>query len=152
MLKGHGNEPVFTMFLRGVDDSPSDTESFLLKNSIADSPYRWCGESPTSCISDARSWRLRVSLMRGVGDSPYYWYAESATPRIGDSGESFFEWNISANSKPKIGGSVRDSWGTNYCKNPKKSASLPCPLKGNKYNISRIYTVRKIWIPLIQCW
>jgi hypothetical protein len=24
-------------------------------------------------------------------------------------------------------GSVRDLWGTNFCKNPRKSASLPCP-------------------------
>ncbi len=27
-------------------------------------------------------------------------------------------------------GSVRNSWGTNFCKNPRKSASLPCPFKG----------------------
>jgi hypothetical protein len=28
-------------------------------------------------------------------------------------------------------GSVRDLWGTNFCKNPRKSASLPCPFNIN---------------------
>jgi hypothetical protein len=80
-----------------------DTESFLLENPIADSWYRWCGESPTPRINDAGSWRLRISVMRGVGDSPYYWYAESATPRIGDSGESFFEYEYLPEFEAEIG-------------------------------------------------
>ncbi len=53
-------------------------------------------------ISDAGSWRLRVSVIRGVGDSPYHWYTESAIPRIGDSGESFFEYKYLREFEAKI--------------------------------------------------
>ncbi len=65
--------------IRGVDNSPyqwyagsttlriTDTASFLLKNSIADSPYRWCGEwSLTPRIVESESHGLRVLLIRRV--------------------------------------------------------------------------------------
>ncbi len=32
-------------------------------------------------------------------------------------------------------GSVRDLWGPNFCKNPRKSASLPCPFKKGYDNV-----------------
>ncbi len=38
-------------------------------------------------------------------------------------------------------GSVRDLWGTNFCKNPRKSASLPCPFKG------KLQLARGVWEP-----
>ncbi len=100
-----------------------DTESFLFKKSIADSLYWWCGESATLRISDAGSRRLTVSLIRRVGDSPYRWqrvvvFWIRISPRI---------WSQNRNGSK---GSVRDSWGTDFCKNPRKSVSLPCPYKG----------------------
>ncbi len=80
-----------------------DTAIFLSKNSIADSPYQWCG-----------SRRLRVSVMRRVVDFPYRWDGESPTPRIVDtesrplpppriveSGSRFSNTNISENLKLK---------------------------------------------------
>ncbi len=95
---------------------------------VGNSPYHWCGETTTLRIIDTQSFILKNS----VADSPYHWYAESATPLIGDSGESFFEYEylceFEANQNGSKG-SVRDSWGTNFCKNPRKSASLPCPFK-----------------------
>ncbi len=84
---------------------------FFKKNSIADSPYRWCVESPTPHISDAGSRRLPDSTIRGVV------FPIRISPRIRSQ-----NWN-----GPK--GSVRDSWVTNFCKNPRKFASLQCPFK-----------------------
>ncbi len=68
---------------------------------VADSPYRWYGESPTPRISDASSTprlndtgsrRLPVSPIRRVGywiflkeNSLYRWYGESSTPRTSDT-------------------------------------------------------------------
>ncbi len=34
-------------------------------------------------------------------------------------------------------GSVRNLWGTNFCKNPRKSASLPCPF--NDFTVSYFF-------------
>ncbi len=45
---------------------------------VADSLYRWYGESPTPCIVELRSRRLPASLIRGVSDSPHHRYRESA--------------------------------------------------------------------------
>ncbi len=79
--------------IRGVGDMESqllilkktlcihDTESRRLPAPVmwwvADSPYRWVGESPTPRITDTESRRLRVSLSRGVDDSADWWYGES---------------------------------------------------------------------------
>ena len=119
MIRGVGDSPTqqygesATLTKRGVGDSPThrygesttlritDTASFLLKNSIANSLYRWCGESLTPRISDAESRWLPVSLSRRVADSAYCWYGESPTPRIVESGSRFSNTNISENSKPK---------------------------------------------------
>ncbi len=55
-----------------------DTESRRLPSPVirwvADSPYRWVGESPTLRITDTESRRLRIS---GVDDSVDRWYGES---------------------------------------------------------------------------
>ncbi len=45
---------------------------------VADSPYRWVGESPTPRITDTE-----------VDDSAYRWFGESTTPRIGDTGSGY---------------------------------------------------------------
>jgi hypothetical protein len=45
---------------------------------VADSPYRWEGESPTSRIVESGSQRLPASLICGVSDSSHHRYGESA--------------------------------------------------------------------------
>jgi hypothetical protein len=45
---------------------------------VANSPYRWYGESSTPRIVESGSRRLPPSLIRGVGDSPHHRYGESA--------------------------------------------------------------------------
>ncbi len=45
---------------------------------IADSPYRWYGESPTPRTVESGSRRLPASLIRRVGDSPHHRWGESA--------------------------------------------------------------------------
>ncbi len=80
---------------------------------VADSPYRWYGESmipriidkrsrrlpaspirrvgywifkkKTLCINDTESRRLPAPVIRWVADSPYRWVGESPTPRITDT-------------------------------------------------------------------
>ncbi len=108
--------------VRGVDDSPYHRYgefsfkkfncqlSLLVMRGVADSSYQWCGELATPL---------------------YHWYAESATCHIGDSGESFFQYEYLIEFEAKIGTArkVVYSKGTNFCKNPRKSASLPCPFK-----------------------
>ncbi len=53
---------------------------------VVNSAYRWYGESPTPCIVQSGSCRLRLLLIRRVADSPYRWVGESTTPRIRDTG------------------------------------------------------------------
>ncbi len=75
-----------------------------------------------------------------------------ATPRLtmttlwlGELGSRFSITNISANTKLKSNGSkgsVRDSWGTDFCKNSRKSASLPCPFQHRDK--------QKVWICAIR--
>jgi hypothetical protein len=86
-------------------------------------------------------WRLPDSPSRGVVDSPTCRVVESATPRLAESESRrlpdsasrgvVFRLRISPRirSQKRNGseGSVRDLWGPNFCKNPRKSASLPCP-------------------------
>ncbi len=43
-------------------------------------------------------------------------------------------------------GSVRDSWGTDFCKNPRKSASLPCLLNITFKAYFSIKFMLKVWI------
>ncbi len=115
---------------------------------VVDSPTQQYAESSTLRIGDTRSWRLSDSTIGGVGDSPYHWCGESTTLHIINT-ESFllkkFHSRLSVSVMRRVvfriwispqirsqnqngpKGSVRDSWGANFCKNPRKSASLPCP-------------------------
>ncbi len=78
--------------------------------------------------------KLRSSVSRRVVDSPNRWVGESVTPWLGESGitnsptrrvgESFFDYEYLREYEAK--GSVRDLWGSNLCKTPRKSSSLPC--------------------------
>ncbi len=88
---------------------------------LLDSPRR-VGESWTLQLAKFSLKNSKVySLTRRVGELP--------TRRLAESGSHFSIMNISANSKPKSEGLERDLWGTNFCKNPRQSASLPCPFK-----------------------
>ncbi len=106
---------------------------------VVDSPYRWFTESATLRLNDTVSRRLTVSLVWWVDDSPYHRYGEFSFKKFNSQlsvlvmrgvvfririspGIRSQNWNGSK-------GSVRDSWGTNFCKNPRKSVSLPCPFK-----------------------
>ncbi len=114
---------------RGVSDSPtrgvSDSPSFLL-NIL----------KPTSQLAESMSHRLPDSPSRRVADSPSRGvvFRLRISPRI--------------RSQNRIGskGSVRDLWGTNFCKNPRKSASLPCPFKLHRlyYTSCRNSTTRTL--------
>ncbi len=86
-------------------------------------------------------WRLLDSPNRGVDDSPTRRVGKLATPRLAESESCrlpdspsrgvVFRLRISLRirSLKRNGskGSVRDLWGPNFFKNPRKSASLPCP-------------------------
>jgi hypothetical protein len=89
----------------------SDSLSFPLKHSKADSPTRRVGKSSTPRLTESESRRLLDSASRGVV------FQLRISPRIRSQNRN--------GSKS----SVRDLWGTDFCKNPRKSASLPCPFK-----------------------
>jgi hypothetical protein len=65
----------FWLWIRGDIHIQKTTLRSLIRG-VADSPYRWYGESPNPHIVE--SGRLPASLIRGVGDSPYHRYGESA--------------------------------------------------------------------------
>ncbi len=101
---------------RGVSDFPTGSRwlsEFSFKHSKADSPTRRIGESATPRLGELESHPLPDSTSRGV----VFWLRIS--PRFRSKNRN--------SSK----GSVRDLWGTNFCKNPRKSASLPCPFKSH---------------------
>jgi hypothetical protein len=96
-------------------------------------------------------WRLPDLPSLGVSDSPTCRVGELATPRLAEfsfkhskaesesrrlpdsaSRRVVFGLRISPIRSQNWNGSkdsVRDLWGTNFCKNPRKSASSPCPFK-----------------------
>ncbi len=92
----------------------SDSPSFSFKHSKADSPTRRVGESATPRLAESESCRFADSPSRGVV------FRLRISPRI---------WSQKGNRSK---GSVRDLWGPNFCKNPRKSASLPCPFNAAK--------------------
>jgi hypothetical protein len=61
-----------------IDDMESRRLPTPVIRWVADSPYRWVGESPTPGITDMESRQLRVSLSRGVDR----WYGKSPFKEI----------------------------------------------------------------------
>ncbi len=121
----------------GVSDSPisrvgeSPTPrlpSFSSKHSKADPPTRRVGESSTPRLAESKSQRLPYSPSRRVADSPSRGvvFRLRISPRI---------WSQKLNGSK---GSVRDLWGPNFCKNPRKSASLPCPFNQLSISINEV--------------
>jgi hypothetical protein len=77
----------------------------------------WLADSPT----------CRVSFKHSKADSSTQWVGESPS-----QGVVFWLWislRIWSQNWNGWKGSVRNLWGTNFCKNPRKSVSLPCPYK-----------------------
>jgi hypothetical protein len=122
---------------RGVGDFPyqryaewttlriTNIASFLLKNSIANSPYQWCEESSTPHISDEESHRLPVSLSWRVADSAHHWYVADSPYRW--VGVSFFKHEYLQEFEANIRMAQNVVLGTDLCKNLGKSSSFPCP-------------------------
>ncbi len=130
-LNGHGNEAGFLQklsplhYLSGRFDFGFEfSEIFIFEKlpplspirGVADSPYRWYGESPTPRITDRESRllvflkKLSVLMIRGVVDSPHQWYGESATPRIIESESRRLRvspiWRVNDSAYPWVGEST----------------------------------------------
>jgi hypothetical protein len=100
-------------------------------------------QKPTPRLGESVSHRLPHSSSRRVNDSPTRRVRECTTPRLAESESRrlpdspsrgvVFRLRISPwiRSQKRNGSkvSVRDLWGPNICKNPRKSVSLPCPFK-----------------------
>jgi len=124
-------------------ESGSRRLSDSLSRGVDDSPTRWVGELATPRLAESGSRRLSdspsFSFKHSKADSPTRRVGESATPRLADSLSRgvIFRLRISPRirSQKRNGSkdSVRDLWGTNFCKNPRKSASLPCPFNLGNY-------------------
>ncbi len=109
-LKGHGNEAEFLGFLQKLVPHRSLTLPF----------------EPFQFWLRIRHWFIKsLKKLVSIGN-----LVDSPTRR---SGSRFSITNISENSKLKSERletySVRDLCRTGLCKNPRKSASLPCPFK-----------------------
>jgi hypothetical protein len=52
------------------------------------------------------------------------------------------QWRIRSQNRNGSKGSVRDLWGANFCKNPRKSASLPCPF--NFFTVAKTVTLPSV--------
>ncbi len=113
---------------------PIFAEIFVIEKRLPDSPISRVGESPSFSFKHSKA----DSLTRRVGELSTPRLAESESQRLPDSLSRgvVFRLRISPRirSQKRNGskGSVRDPWGPNFCKNPRKSASLPCP-----YNIAK---------------
>ncbi len=114
-----------------VGESPTLrlTEFFFwtFKSRLPDSPSRWVVDSPTRRVVDSPTRRVRESA------TPRLVVSESRRLADSPSRGVVFRLRISPRirSQKRNGSkdSVRDLWGPNFCKNPRKSVSLPCPFK-----------------------
>ncbi len=133
--------PIDTIFFKPLN------KSMVIVHYIDDSPTRRVGELATPWLAESWSRRLydppSFSFKHSKDDSPTSQVGESATPRLAESESQGFpdspSWGgvFRLRISPRIRSqkrngskvSVRDLWGPNFCKNPRKSASLPCPFK-----------------------
>ena len=147
-LKGHGNEADFLGFLHKLSPHRSLTlpfEAFHYWLRIRGDIEKWLGDSASRRLSNSVSRGVGDSQTRRVGESAfecwkensktwkklYRIYRQSCRLTYSPSQGVVFPLRIS----PRIGSqnrhgskcSVRDLCRTDLCKNPRKSASLPCP-------------------------
>ncbi len=117
---------------RGVSDSQlaesgsrrlSDSPSFYFKHSKADAPTRRVGESSTRRVGESATPRLAESESRRLADLP----SRGAVFRLRISPR------IQSQKRNGSKDNVRYLWGPNFCKNRRKSASLPCPFKSESF-------------------
>jgi hypothetical protein len=127
VLKGHGNVADFPRFLHKLVrhrslalyiSSRSDfglkvSEIFVIEKRHPDSASRGVGESAIECLKE----KPPESEIRQLPDSP----SRGVVFRLRISPR------IQGQNRNGSKGSIRDSWGTDLCKNPRKTASLPCP-------------------------
>ncbi len=108
---------------------------------LPDLPSRGVSDSPSRRLSDSSSFLLNIQnpTLRLAeserADSPIRRFANSPSRGV------VFRSRISPRIQAKKNqngskGSVRDLWGTNFCKIPRKSASLSCP-----FNCVSFFTV-----------
>ncbi len=118
---------------------------------LPDSPSRGVNNSPTRRVGELATPRLTESGSRRLSDSPSFSFkhskAESESQWLPDSPSRrvVFGLRISPRiwSQKRNGskGSVRDLWGPNFCKNPRKSASLPCPFNVKNVDFCGVFCV-----------
>ncbi len=134
---------------------------------LSDSPSQGDSDSLTSRVgsyrpSDLLGFLLNIQkLSRRVSDSPTCRVGESPTPQLALSesrrlseSEVVFQLRISPQIRNQTRngskGSVRDPWGTNFCKNPRKSASLSCPFKQINYSFTFLNIIF-FWVQYCIC-
>ncbi len=77
-------------------------------------------------MHELNTWYILKFVKRATLDN----LVDYTTRRIGDSFfyyEYLCEFEAKKSERLERYSSVRDSWGTDLCKNPRKRASLPCP-------------------------
>ncbi len=121
------------------DDSPTRRVGELATPRLAESstlrPAEFFFQTFKSRLPDSASRWVVDSPIRRVGESATPRLAESESPQLADSlsrGVVFrllISQQIRSQKRNGSKGGVRDLWGPNFCKNPRKSASLPCPFK-----------------------
>ncbi len=135
-LKGHGNEADLADFLGPLHYLSSSSgfgfkfgEIFLIEKQLPDS------ESATLRLGESLTLRLGKSTTFRLTESESQRLPDSRSRRVTDlsSRGVVFPLRISPQipSQNRNGSkcSVRDLRRTDLCKNPQKSASLPCPFK-----------------------
>ena len=130
------------ILLKGIWQRGGFSEVFLQKSvrhrflTLKFEPFRFGLRIRGDIRNRKKTPRLADSESRGVVDSPNrVVFRLRISPRI---------------RSPKRNGSkgiVRDLWGPNFCKNPRKSASLPCPFKTHIYT-EKISCVHSLCISL----
>ena len=121
----------FKKFKYRLPDSPwrlPDSPSRGVADSLTRQVFLLNIQKPTPRLAKSESQRLPDSLSRRVTDSP----SQGVVFRLRTSPQ------IRSQKRDGSKGSVRDLWGPNFCKNPRKSASLPCPFKEPRNRFPRI--------------
>jgi hypothetical protein len=120
--------PVWIFFITDCDDENKENKVILkLSLRLCMLPTFFRGETTKSMEESEESGEqctvvfalIVTKLSRRVADSP----SRGVVFRLRKSPR------IRSQNRNGSKGSVRDLWGNNFCKNPRKSATLPCPFK-----------------------
>ncbi len=118
-LAESGSQRLSDLLSQGVSDSPTRRVGELPTLRLSEFSFKRVGESSTPRLAEWESRRLTEPESRQLAELPSRGvvFRLGISPRIGSQKQN--------SSK----GSIRGLWGTNFCKNPRKSASLPCTFK-----------------------